>query len=85
MSFIKYGKLPAKEAEEIPWKKICVYLIGPYVIRRKEEKENLNIKAFNIIDLVTGWLEITQYDDKRAISISNLVETTWLTKYLRPT
>ena len=39
----KYGKLPAKEAEKIPWNKLCVYLIGPYVIRRKGHKENLNI------------------------------------------
>ena len=29
-----------------------------------------------MIDLVTGWFEIAQYDDKRAISIDNLVETT---------
>ena len=30
---------------------------------------------------VTGWLEITQYDDKIAIIIANLVETMWLTRY----
>ena len=28
----KYGKLPAKLAEEIPWNKLCLDLIGPYVI-----------------------------------------------------
>ena len=33
---------------------------------------------------VTGWLEIMQYNDKRAISIANLVETTWLSRYPRP-
>ena len=37
-----------------------------------------------MIDPVTGWFEITQYDDKRAISIAELVETTWLTRYPRP-
>ena len=37
-----------------------------------------------MIDPVTGWFEITRYDDKRAISIANLVETTWLTRYPRP-
>ena len=31
----KYGKLPAKEVEEILWNKLCVDIIGPYVIRRK--------------------------------------------------
>ena len=36
-------------------------------------------------DPVTGWSKITQYDDKRGISIANLVETSWLTRYHRPT
>ena len=34
----KYGKLPAKLAEDIPWNKICVYLIGPYGIIIKGKK-----------------------------------------------
>ena len=34
----KYRKLPAKLAEEIPWNKLCVDLIGPYVIRCKFKK-----------------------------------------------
>ena len=33
---------------------------------------------------VTGWFKITQYDDKIAITISNLVLNTWLTRYPRP-
>ena len=37
-----------------------------------------------MIEPVTGWSKITQYDLKRAISIANLVETTWLTRYPRP-
>ena len=37
-----------------------------------------------MIDPVTVWFEMTQYDDKRAIPISNLVETVWLTRYTRP-
>ena len=32
-----------------------------------------------MIDPETERFEITQYDDKRAISIANLVETTWYT------
>ena len=28
-----------------------------------------------MIDHVTGWFKITQYDDKHDISIANLVET----------
>ena len=37
-----------------------------------------------MIDPVTGWFKITQYDDKGAITIVNLVETTWLTGYPIP-
>ena len=37
-----------------------------------------------MIDSLTGWFEISQYEDKRAISITNLVETTWLYRYPRP-
>ena len=37
-----------------------------------------------MIDPVTGWIEIMKYDEKRAISITNLVENTWLNKYPRP-
>ena len=32
------GKLPANLSEEIPWNKLCVYLIVPYIIRRKGKK-----------------------------------------------
>ena len=32
----------------------------------------------------TGWFEITQYHDKISISIVNLVETTWMSRYPRP-
>ena len=37
-----------------------------------------------MMDPLTGWFEITQYEDKIAIPIANVVETTWLTMYPRP-
>ena len=37
-----------------------------------------------MIDPVTGWFEIAQYEDKRAVSIANLVETTWVYRCPRP-
>ena len=37
-----------------------------------------------MIDPVTEWLEVTKYNDNRAISTANLVETTCLTIYPRP-
>ena len=33
---------------------------------------------------VTGWSEIPQYEDKRAISMVNFVKTTWLYRYPIP-
>ena len=33
---------------------------------------------------VTVWFEITQYNDKRAISIANLVEPIWMSRYPIP-
>ena len=80
-SNIKYGKLPAKEAKEIPRNKPCVDIIGLYAIWRKGWKENINIKAITMIDPVIGWFEITQYNNKIAISIANLVETTCMCRY----
>ena len=44
----------------------------------------LNLKFITVIYPITGWLEITKYDDKNAISIANLVETTRLARYHRP-
>ena len=37
-----------------------------------------------MIDTVPGWFEVVRYDDKRAITIANLVETMWLSIYPRP-
>ena len=37
-----------------------------------------------MIDPVTRWFELMQYDDKIVTSISDLVETKWLTRYPRP-
>ena len=79
-----YGKLPAKVAEEISRNKLCVDLIGPYAIRCKGKKEKLRLKSVTMINPVTGWFEVVCYDDKRAITISNLVETKRLSRYPRP-
>ena len=34
-----------------------------------------------MIDQVTGRFEIIQYTDKKAMTIANLVKTTWLVRY----
>ena len=37
-----------------------------------------------MIGPVTGWFEVMQYNDKILIFITNLVETTWISRYPRP-
>ena len=37
-----------------------------------------------MVDPVTGRFETAQYEDKRAISTANLVETTWMSRYPIP-
>ena len=36
-----------------------------------------------VINTIKGQFEIEYYEDKRAIPIANLVETTWLSRYCR--
>ena len=57
-----YGKLPANEAEYIPWDRLSVDLIGSYKIRREGHYEPLVLKALTMIDPETGWFEILQYN-----------------------
>ena len=33
---------------------------------------------------MTGWFEITEYNYKKAMEITNLVETMWLARYIYP-
>ena len=79
----KFGHLPPKEAEAQPWDKLCIDLIGPYTIRRKGQ-ENLICKCVTMIDPATGWFEIHQYDDKRAITVANIAEQEWFCRYPWP-
>jgi len=80
----KYGLLPPKEAETLPWDKLCVDLIGPYKIRRKGQPD-LVCRCVTMIDPATGWFELHQYDDKRSITVANIVEQEWFSRYPWPT
>ena len=59
-------------------------LIGPYTVERKGKKP-LQLQAVTMIDPATGWFEIIEYPDKRSITIANLVEQAWLSRYPWPT
>ena len=79
----KYGLLPPKDAEAIPWDKLCIDLIGPYKIRRKGKKD-LICRCVTMIDPATGWFEIQQYDDKKSITVANILEQEWFSRYPWP-
>jgi hypothetical protein len=80
----KYGHLPAKEAEADPWEVLCVDLIGPYTIKRRG-KRNLTLWCVTMIDPATGWFEMKEIPNKEAITIANIIEQTWLSRYPWPT
>jgi hypothetical protein len=65
----KYGLLPEKKAEFQPWERLCVDLIGPYKIKS-------NKRGRKIPEL--------KYDDKRSITVANIVKQEWLARYPRP-
>ena len=70
-------------AEETLWNKLCVDLIDPYKIRIKI-KYPLILRAVTVIEPVTWWFEVMQYRDNKAMTITNLVGTTWLVRYIWP-
>jgi hypothetical protein len=81
----KYGLLLEKEAEAMPWDRLCVDLIGPYNIKSNVKGVKIPpLKCVTMIDPATGWFEIKQYDDKKSITVANIVEQEWLTRYPRP-
>ncbi len=48
----KYGKLPVKNAETIPWKCVCTDLIGQYTLKGKDGKV-LDFMCLTMIDPAT--------------------------------
>ena len=69
----KIGYITSQNSRKTPWNKLCVDLIGHYKIRRKG-KYTLILKAITRIDPVTLWFEVTQYRNKKAMTIANLVK-----------
>ena len=72
-------KLPEKQAEAEPWEKLCVDLIGPYMIKETKNKKKIVLWCITMIDPATGWFEIKEIKNKLAINVADIVEQTWLT------
>jgi hypothetical protein len=79
----KYGKLPAKEAETTPWKRVNVDLIGPYTVQTR--KKEYQLRAMTMIDPVTGWFEVGALkDEPNSYECQKLFDSLWLARYPRP-
>ncbi len=79
----KYGIIPPKDPEVIPWHTLCIDLIGPYKIGKG--KKEVILHCLTMIDPATGWFEIVEIPEKSADYVINLLEMTWLTRYPWPT
>ena len=55
----KYGKVPPKTPDQVPWRNICVDLIFPYTLEGQDGKI-MDIMSLPIIDLDTGWFKIVE-------------------------
>ena len=64
----KYGHLPAKEAEYLPWERVNVDLIGPYTVQMTEDSTQ-ELRALTMIDPATRWFETSPISDKSAVTV----------------
>jgi hypothetical protein len=78
----KFGHLPEKQADVIPWKQVCIDLIGPYKIGSEKNKQYATtLHCLTMIDPATGWFEIVEIPDKSSQTVANAFEMTWLSRY----
>ena len=78
----KYGHLPAKKAEDIPWNRVNVDLIGPYTVRTPTKTHEL--RAMTMIDPATSWFEIAPIVHPNSNSTQRALDSCWLARYPRP-
>ncbi len=75
----KYGHLPPKEAKELPWSRINVDLIGPYIVHTSKATHTLC--ALTMIDPVTGWFKVIAIPDKNVHTVMEAFNNASVTRY----
>ena len=79
----KYGHLPAKEAEALPWSRVNVDLIGPYVVRTSTTTHTL--RALTMHDQSCDKLvRSDSYTRQKCRHCQEAFNNTWLTRYPQP-
>jgi len=78
----KYGHLPARQADTVPWKRVNVDLIGPYTVKTPSKEHTF--RAMTMIDPATGWFEIAPIIDPNSEETQRVFDSYWLSRYPRP-
>ena len=78
----KMGLLPEKQAEAVPWQKVCIDLIGPYKVGK--DKNEKTLWCLSMIDPATGWVEVVKVPNKCSFTVATLFKQTWLCRYPWP-
>ena len=71
-----YGHLPERDLPETPWHDVCVDLIGPYDLKDSSGAE-YTLKATTMSDPFTGWFEVVEIPNKKAITAASLFDWTF--------
>ena len=58
-SRLKYGHLPPKTAITVPWRVLCVDLIGSYTLNGKDGTV-IDFIALTIINPATSWFKVVE-------------------------
>jgi hypothetical protein len=56
---LKYGHLPSKTIITVPWRALCVDLIGPYTLKGKDGTI-IDFMALTMIDPATSWFKVVE-------------------------
>jgi hypothetical protein len=56
---LKFGHLPSKIIITIPWRALCVDLIGPYTLKGKDGTV-IDFMALTMIDPATSWFKVVE-------------------------
>jgi hypothetical protein len=56
---LKYGHLPSKTVITVPWRALCVDLIGPYTLEGKDGTI-IDFMALTMINPATSWFEVVE-------------------------
>ena len=77
-----YGKLPALKATLVPWETVAIDLVGPCIIKVKDQ--DIQFNALTYIDPVTNLVEQQRLLNKTAFHVGEMFENIWVSRYPRP-